>query len=60
MKGIKKQKQLTFKQFRKQFEKIDKENELKRIHFKMLQKQKQNYLLGKGIDRIADELTVCN
>tara|TARA_B100000315_G_C14274672_1_gene450257 strand:+ start:404 stop:532 length:129 start_codon:yes stop_codon:yes gene_type:complete len=39
---------------------IEKENELKRIHFSMLRKQKQNYLLGKGIDRIADELTVCN
>ena len=60
MKEIKKQKQLTFKQFRKQFEKIDRENELKRFHFKMLRKQKQNAMLGRGIDKLADELTVCD
>jgi hypothetical protein len=60
MKGIKKQKQLTFKQYRKRMDAIEKENELKRIHFSMLRKQKQNYLLAKGIDRIADELTVCD
>tara|TARA_B110000263_G_C15245583_1_gene481538 strand:+ start:1148 stop:1276 length:129 start_codon:yes stop_codon:yes gene_type:complete len=39
---------------------IDKENELKRFHFKMLRKQKQNAMLGRGIDRLADEMTVCD
>ena len=60
MKGIKKQKQLTFKQYRKRMEAIAKENELKRFHFKMLRKQKQNHMLGRGIDKLADELTVCD
>ena len=60
MKGIKKQQQLTFKQYRKRMEAIDKENELKRIHFSMLRKQKQNAMLGRGIDRLADEMTVCD
>ena len=60
MKGIKKQQQLTFKQYRKRMKAIDKENELKRFHFKMLRKQKQNAMLGRGIDKLADELTVCD
>ena len=60
MKGIKKQQQLTFKQYRKRMDAIDKENELKRFHFKMLRKQKQNAMLSRGIDRLADEMTVCD